>query len=221
MQENTEVMLAQCWGFIPLRHLLILRFCNFNRRMYIFKKESDAPARLWESNCIEQSSVWADLNEFRFILDIHNEVRVISWEETRADSPLSFLCASTFSPGALQIQKTGGVLHLCKASRGLPPSQLCLGSLSFQAPQGLMFPVEQTLQHSLSLKTKTASAPALLTSAPLISKPHKHQSLIKILSNVSCFYLVWLTAPSRFDFSLLEPLGNLCWHFHHRLWSGG
>lgn len=63
-------------------------------------------------------------------------------------------------------------------------------------------------------ENKTASAPALLTFACLISKPRKHQSLIKILSNSFCVYLVWLTAPSLLQTS---PLGNLCWHFHHRL----
>lgn len=42
-----------------------------------------------------------------------------------------------------------------KGKLSLPPLQRCLGSLSPQSPHGLIFPMEQTLQHALSLKMKT------------------------------------------------------------------
>ena len=166
---RTAQKLFTSWGFIPLRHLLILRILWFQDRLYIFRKEIDAPTWQWESNCIEQPSVWADLNEFRFILDIHNEVRVISGEEKRAGSYL-FLFSSL--PAHCRLRKRGPVLPLSEASMSLP----CLSTVWTPCP---LEPCREScswLHLCFSLKTKTTSVPALLTSASLVSQPYKYQS---------------------------------------------
>lgn len=77
----------------------------YQDRMYVFRKESDAPAWLWESSYFEQSSVLANLNEFRVILDIHNELRVILGEEKRAGSLLSFLVLCISCPAHCRLRE--------------------------------------------------------------------------------------------------------------------
>lgn len=167
--------------------------------MYIFKKEIDAPAWLWDTNCIEQSSVWADSNEFRFILDMRNEVRVISGEEKRAGCLLSF---HVYSDSCLARCRFGKLwpCHLSwEADRDLPPCQLCLGTLSSQSPHGLLYPIEPTL----SLKSKQLhSCPEWYSSR--LQPLNPQQSLAFFQCDGQC--------PVIAVFSLLELL-------QHRLWS--
>lgn len=164
----------------------------------------------WESNCIEQSSVWADLNEFRFILDIHNEVRVILGEKDRL-API-FSCVFYFLPSPLQITKTGVVPRLWEPSMSLPLSQLCLASFSPQPQWGVSFLIEQSLQYPLSLKTKhqLGLLPHCLFHFQSPDPVRPHQSLIKTLPKAACFPLRASDgALPVVDDSLLERLWNL------------
>lgn len=172
--------------------------------MYIFRKEIDAPAWLWESNCIEQSGVWADLNEFRFILDIPNEVRVISGEEKRAKSLLSFHVYSISCLAHCRFRNRGVVLCLWEASMNLPSFQLCLSSLSSQSPQGLIFLIEEA--------QTTSVLPFWLLH---LQSPNPISTSLLLF-----FQCAWQHPPFE-GFSLLKYLGNLCCHFYHRLWSKG
>lgn len=191
--------------------------------MYIFRKEIYAPAWQWESSCIEQPRVWADLNEFRFILDIQNEVRVISGKEKRAGSLLSFPVCSLSCQAHCRLRKLWCCPPSRRGKREPALAQLCLGSESSLTLQGPPVSDWVNLATSLFFKNKSNQCSCLLTFASPTSKPCKHQPFIKTLSNFFCFYPTNLvdSALPVVEFTLLGPLGNLCWHFHHRLWSEG
>ena len=166
---RTTQKLVQKLGLYSFKAPFNSKILWFQDRLYRFRKEIDAPTWQWESNCVEQPSVWADLNEFRFILDIHNEVRVISGEEKRAGSYL-FLFSSL--PAHCRLRKLGPVLPLGEASMSLP----CLSAVWTPCPPQ---PCREScfwLQLCFSLKTKTTSVPALPTLASLVSQPYKYQS---------------------------------------------